>query len=1172
MGLLDRIANQLIGPEPPEPTPQHRPLTASGARVNLRSPSLVHTKHPEWQTAAWNYRDSVDELRYAATFVASSLGRLRVFAAQNRPRGEDPSPLDPTGTIPQQVAAADGIDDTTRAAAIALVERLNINAHGNTLLGRMAENLEVAGECYLLGELDDEGQEQWSIRSVRELIITQGGARLVDPAGGMVTRELDPEAVDVLRLWTPHPAYAEWPDAPTATLLGTLEGMVLLARRGRAHDRSRISSGKALFLPDELSLTRPGAAPVDPQDQGVFDDDADDPFMAALVEAMVTPIQNEDDPSAVVPLLIRGPSMAGDKPMKDVIGVINLHGEDPTDLDDRYEALVQRLARGLDLAPERVKGLGNTNHWSANTIASDEVKVHIEPRAERMCDALTAAYLRPALKAMGIPAEQRNKVCLWYDPAELVQNPNPEERAAKAHDAGVISDEAYRRELGYDEKDKPDEVERLLRTLTQGRAYEASIPWVIAMSGLNLQDREIRDAVQLVNQIKSSASGAAGPRQIVDATPTAGRPAGAPPPAGDRQAPPTPPAGVTAAAKGKGPRDDPSGPSVAGLALMAADTGRVLMIQRAADDPDDPAAGTWEFPGGHIEDGDDTSLHGAMREWSEEVGHPVPDGGDVLHTWTAPNGIYQGHVVVIDTEDQLDLGAKRTVKNPDDDAEQVAWWDPDHAAKNPALRRECKKTPWSALKRAVKTRRSPVVAAAATADWRVERRAGRQLARIDRDLTTALHAHLDGALDRAVEKAANRVRGQHARKSSPLVASFPQGADPRPIIAEAGRVMAGPLTDHDLFDDAFGLLERAWLRDADTAADQVAAVLDATLPADARPVAASARTDRVRDELRANARKAAGWMIGWAKRRAAQLLYGETGDQQPVPASVPRRVVTETGGLPDQHPGFDDETGQLALDAAGRRPPATGPGTGEVALAELRVAGGVVMGWEWEYGVVPRDSFEPHQRLDELVFEDWSAPELKVQQDDAWLGVAHYSPGDHRGCRCTAAPIAVIPMTAVAAAADPPGALLAGVWNEALHPRGQRGRWTFSSRNADLPRGGGDRPRPTMSTAERRAELYRRLDQLPPARNAREAMQQVGDTLDAVEDEHSGVKANPNPGLAWDGRMYPPRDDYITENPDGSLTAKTKGNVIDTTAGGGIRITKRPSGDIVYSKKGAGDA
>lgn len=223
--------------------------------------------------------------------------------------------------------------------------------------------------------------------------------------------------------------------------------------------------------------------------------------------------------------------------------------------------------------------------------------------------------------------------------------------------------------------------------------------------------------------------------------------------------------------------------------------------------------------------------------------------------------------------------------------------------------------------------------------------------------------------------------------------------------------MAGPLTDQDLFDDAFGMLERTWLRDADAAADQVAAILDGILPAP-QALAASARSDRVRDELRANARRAAGWMLGWAKRRAAELLYGETGDQQPVPASVPRRIVTETGGVAAQHPGFDDQTGQLTLDPTGMRPAATGPGTGEVALSELKVAGGVVMGHEWDYGVAPRNSFEPHQRLDETVFESWTDPVLKVGAEHDWIGVNYYSPGDHDGCRCTAAPIAIIPMVA----------------------------------------------------------------------------------------------------------------------------------------------------------------
>jgi 8-oxo-dGTP pyrophosphatase MutT (NUDIX family) len=147
--------------------------------------------------------------------------------------------------------------------------------------------------------------------------------------------------------------------------------------------------------------------------------------------------------------------------------------------------------------------------------------------------------------------------------------------------------------------------------------------------------------------------------------------------------------------------DTPPGVRVAGLVVLAADTGRALMLQRAMPDPDDddpdPAAGTWEFPGGHLEPGDTTSLHGAIREWTEETGQPLPPGGLVAHTWTAPNGIYQGHVVVIPRESALDLGAAREIDNPDDDHEQVAWWNLAHAQANPALRPECRKVPWKTL-------------------------------------------------------------------------------------------------------------------------------------------------------------------------------------------------------------------------------------------------------------------------------------------------------------------------------------------------------------------------------------------------------------------------------------------------------------------------------------------
>ena len=133
--------------------------------------------------------------------------------------------------------------------------------------------------------------------------------------------------------------------------------------------------------------------------------------------------------------------------------------------------------------------------------------------------------------------------------------------------------------------------------------------------------------------------------------------------------------------------------SVAGLAVKAADTGRVLMLQRALTD-DDPASGTWEWPGGHMEDGEDP-LQAACREWAEEVGSRVPPGTPG-GTWVSPNGVYQGQVWVVPSEETVTInlpgdhdGRYPNPDDPDGDmTETVAWWDVADVPGNPALRQE----------------------------------------------------------------------------------------------------------------------------------------------------------------------------------------------------------------------------------------------------------------------------------------------------------------------------------------------------------------------------------------------------------------------------------------------------------------------------------------------------
>jgi 8-oxo-dGTP pyrophosphatase MutT (NUDIX family) len=134
-----------------------------------------------------------------------------------------------------------------------------------------------------------------------------------------------------------------------------------------------------------------------------------------------------------------------------------------------------------------------------------------------------------------------------------------------------------------------------------------------------------------------------------------------------------------------------TGPVAAGIAVQARDTGRVLMLQRGIGE-DDPAAGTWEFPGGCLDDGE-LPQDAAKREWQEEVGCLLPEG-EQTGSWASSNGVYAGFVWTIPAEDAIRIDDPRDrVINPDDPArdhvEAIAWWDPAHlAASNPALRRE----------------------------------------------------------------------------------------------------------------------------------------------------------------------------------------------------------------------------------------------------------------------------------------------------------------------------------------------------------------------------------------------------------------------------------------------------------------------------------------------------
>jgi 8-oxo-dGTP pyrophosphatase MutT (NUDIX family) len=134
------------------------------------------------------------------------------------------------------------------------------------------------------------------------------------------------------------------------------------------------------------------------------------------------------------------------------------------------------------------------------------------------------------------------------------------------------------------------------------------------------------------------------------------------------------------------------GVEVAGLAIVAGSTARVLLARRAYDETDESGVReTWEFPGGHLDDGEDP-IKAAMREFSEEIGLDLP-AGEVINGWRAGDeDQYQGFVYLI--RDEFDLSGF----TPNEEVSEVGWFDREAVEANENLRAELKEgMDWSLI-------------------------------------------------------------------------------------------------------------------------------------------------------------------------------------------------------------------------------------------------------------------------------------------------------------------------------------------------------------------------------------------------------------------------------------------------------------------------------------------
>lgn len=413
----------------------------------------------EWQTEAWEFFDTVPELKFAANWAGNLVAKVKLY----------PAVLNDQGEALAVTHAESGIPEATAKLIDGLLGGLMGEFGGQADVQReLTVNLDVAGECTLVGwAASDSGPETWEIRSVSEVSSKDG--RLVvkgspDDKNGRPIGEMD----TAVRCWSRHPRWSDLADTNVKALFTELRSLQVLSQQIMAESMSRANAG-LLLLPNELSFGTEGNTDAPPDGA---DDEQDDPFVADLTEHVTRPVQDAGDPSSIAPLVVRGPA--------EYLGHIRhmLIARDTGDqLDKRIDARVQRVARGLNVPVEVVMGHAGTTFSNAQQISEDEFTDHLEPRVLLQCDLLTVGYLRP--KMVGALAQYASRVFVWYDASALMDAPNLSEAADAAYDRGTISGATYRTAKGFTEEDKPEPAEALASLVTRKGILTAELSGVL---------------------------------------------------------------------------------------------------------------------------------------------------------------------------------------------------------------------------------------------------------------------------------------------------------------------------------------------------------------------------------------------------------------------------------------------------------------------------------------------------------------------------------------------------------------------------------------------------------------------------------------------------------------------------------------------------------------------
>jgi hypothetical protein len=407
------------------------------------------TKSESWQEDSFAVVKSIPELNYASRFYSRQMKRLKIYPAlrDNQDRTK-------------RIETGEPVD---------LLDRIQDPGGGRShILGSYGRLMFIAGEGCLFGRNLETDDERWAFVSTKE-VETRDGTIFWKPTSNSTPQEFSPSNAVVYRMWMADPERSGEPEAPMRAALEIARELQLLTKAVHTTAIARMLTG-ILKVPAELSFG---------SDIAGMDEDAEsNPFLRDLIEWATGIIEAAGSAEAATPFIAEGAAE-----FLEQLQFMETHNPetDYMEKDLRLEA-IGRLAMGLDMPAELLKGLADANHWGARQIMHDAWKSHGSGIAEQFCDDLAEAYLRPALREAEF--EDWKKVVIAYDDSEVVVSPDRADDAHKAYAAGALNDEGYRMYTGLAQEYAPSEEEKKIwlavkmreSAFLEGTKYEIETP------------------------------------------------------------------------------------------------------------------------------------------------------------------------------------------------------------------------------------------------------------------------------------------------------------------------------------------------------------------------------------------------------------------------------------------------------------------------------------------------------------------------------------------------------------------------------------------------------------------------------------------------------------------------------------------------------------------------